>query len=97
MSFFEVNFEADISVYVKNSRGSMFYTFQQDGILMLRGRDTIHGQTKFKLVPTKSLLFQRLTETYHSKYHKMAASPKYIRSQMLADGFYIQQAVKLTS
>ena len=48
-------FQKEANIYVKNLRGSMFYTFQQDGILMLRGRDTIYGQTKLKLVPTKTI------------------------------------------
>ena len=87
-------FQSEANIYVESFCGSMFYTFRQDNILMLRGRDTIYGETKFKLVPTKTLLYSRLTETYHSKYHKMAASQIYIRSQMLADGFYIPQAVQ---
>ena len=87
-------FQSEAETYVKNFRGSMFNTFRLDNILMLRGRDTIYGKTEFKLVPTKTLLYNRLKETYHMKFHKMAASPIYIRSQMLADGFYIPQAVQ---
>ena len=48
-------FQSEASVYVQNFRGSMFYTFQEDGILMLKGRNTIYGETRFKLVPTKTL------------------------------------------
>ena len=87
-------FQSEAETYVKNFRGSMFYTFRRNNILMLRGRDTIYGTTEYKLVPTKTLLYHRMTETYHSKFHKMAASPVYIRAQMLADGFYVPQAVQ---
>ena len=76
-------FQSEASVYVQNFRGSMFYTFQEDGILMLKARNTIYGETRFKLVPTKTLLYDRLTQTYHQKYHKIAAYPVYIRSHML--------------
>ena len=54
-------FQSEAETYVKNFRGSMFYTFRQNNILMLRGRDTIYGKTEYKLVPTKTLLFHRLT------------------------------------
>ena len=60
-------FQNEANVYVQNFRGSMFYTLKQDGILMLRGRNTIYGETRFKLVPTKTLLYDRLTENYHLK------------------------------
>jgi hypothetical protein len=90
-------YQKEASTYIKNFRGNMFYTFQQENILMLKGRDTIHGETKYKLVPTKSLLYDRITETYHAKYHRMAGSPVYIRAQMLSDGYYVPHVVKRLS
>ena len=72
----------------------MFHTFVKNGVLMLKGRDTVYGETLFKLVPTKTLLYDRLMETYHAKFHRVAGSPLYIRSQLLNDGFYVPRAVK---
>ena len=87
-------FQSEAETYVNNFRGSMFYTFRENNILMLRGRDTSYGKTVFKLVPTKTMLYQRLTETYHRKFHHIAASPVYIRAQLLSDGFYVPAAVQ---
>ena len=90
-------FQQEASVYIKNFRGNMFQTFKQDNILMLKGRYMVHGETKYKLVPTKSLLYDRLTETYYAKYHRIAGSPVYNRAQMLTDGYYVPHAVKRLS
>ena len=75
----------------------MFHTVVRNGVLTLKGRDTVYGETLFKLVPTKTLLYDRLLETYHARFHRVAGSPIYIRSQLLNDGFYVPRAVKRLS
>ena len=60
---------------------------------MVKGRTTYIGPTEYKLVPPHSILYRRLAETFHRKYHTFG-SPVYIRAQLLENGYYLPQIVK---
>jgi hypothetical protein len=79
--------------YIQNFRGNGFYTLKKEDILIVKGRDTFNGTTEFNLVPPHTMLYTRLAETFHQKYHSFA-SPVYIRTQLLDAGYYLPQVTK---
>ena len=60
----------------------------------VKGRNTYAGDTKYLLCPPKTLLYSKICQTFHEKYHHMAGSPAYIRSQLLDSGFYLPHVIK---
>ena len=58
--------------------------------MVVKGRETVNGATTFKFVPPNTLLYSRMTETFHSFGF---GSPVYIRTQILEAGFYMPQIV----
>ena len=60
----------------------------------VRGRSTYTGETKFLLCPPKTLLYTKICQTFHEKYHNISASSVYIRSQLLDNNYYLPHAVK---
>ena len=75
---------------IKRFRGNQFYRETIDGIVFVRGRNTVHGPTRLFLVPPDSLLRKRLLYSFHVKHHSKAV---YLRGQMLRAGFYITTAI----
>ena len=54
-----------------NFRGNGFYTLLQKGIIVVRGRETAYGAIIFKLVLPNTLLYSRMAETFHRKFHDL--------------------------
>ena len=86
-------FQKEGCQYVKTFRGCGFYIYERDDIMMVKGRNTFMGPTEYKLVPPHSILYRRLAETFHRKYHTFG-SPVYIRAQLLESGYCLPQIVK---
>ena len=59
----------------------------------MKGRETVDGSTTSKLAPPKTLLYSRMAETFHRKFHDFG-SPVYIRTQILESGYYMPGIVK---
>ena len=62
--------------------------------MVVKGRETEYGATLFKLVPPRTMLYTKIPETFHRKYHLIGGSPVYIRTQILKAGYYTPQIVK---
>ena len=77
--------------FIKKFSGDIYFKTYKDGVCVLRTRKTPNGYIYLKLVPPKSMLFHRLTTSYHRKYE---ASPQYIQAQLIRDGYYIPGVVK---
>ena len=60
--------------------------FMQKDIIVVKGKETADGATTLELVPPNTLLYSRLAETFHRKFHDFG-SPVYIRTQILEAGF----------
>ena len=94
VAFFK-EYQNEAETYVKHFRGNGFYTHKTaEGITIVKGRDTAHGSTWYHLVPPKTLLYSRIAETYHRKFHGIKASPVYIKTQILESGYYMPGILK---
>ena len=83
------------AVYVLSYKGNYFYTFKnQDGLVMVKGRNTYLGPTQYFLVPPKTKLYDSISRSFHRKFHFVCASPTYIRQQLLSAGYYLPSALK---
>ena len=91
--FFSVS-QQEAGSYVEKFRGNGFYTLKKEDIMFVKGRETEYGATVFKLVPPRTMLYTKIAETFHRKYHLLGGSPVYIRTQILEVGYYMPQIVK---
>ena len=80
-------YQKQVDNYIQSFQGSGFYTWKADEVTYVRGRDTYVGETKYLLCPPKTLLYSKICQTFHEKYHQISASPAYIRSQLLTVRF----------
>ena len=72
--------------YVEKFRGNGFYTLKKEDIVFVKGRETEYCATVFKLVPPSTMLYTKIAETFHRKYHLLGGSPVYIRTQCSLQG-----------
>ena len=77
--------------FIKKFSGDIYHKTWIDGVCVMRSRKTPNGYLYMKLVPPKSLLYNRITKFYHRKYE---ASVQYIQTQLIKDGYYCPGAVK---
>ena len=77
--------------YLSKFDGGSYYKTTKDGIITLMGRKTPTGQTMMKLIPTNTLLYNRISRSFHEKYEM---SPQYVQCQMIKNGFYLPAAIK---
>ena len=70
------------------------YTLKKENIMYVKGRETENGATVFKLVPPSTMLYTKIAETFHKKYHIIGGSPVYIRTKILEAGYYMPQIVQ---
>lgn len=77
--------------YIKSFNGGQYYKTEEGGITVLKGRRTILGDTIMKLVPPDTLLYNRISTSYHTKYE---LSPQFINTQLIKDGYYCPGIVK---
>ena len=75
---------------IKKFKGNEFYIEEIEGVIFVRGRKTIFGDTRLFLVPPDTLLRDRLLYSYHIKQHSKSV---YLRGQLLRDGYYVTTAV----
>ena len=66
--------------FIRKFQGNIFYKEIENEIVVLKGRKTIDGKQTMKLVPPKTMLYNKLTSSYHRKYHM---SPAFIATQMI--------------
>lgn len=78
--------------YVKRFQGHIYTKTEEDGLVVLRGRKTPKGKTSMKLVPKDTLLFQRITHTYHSQHKYDSAEA--VSTQLIKDGYYVPGLVQ---
>ena len=96
LKIFEL-FQAESVDWCKTFRGNGFYTItDNNGITTVMGRKTYSAPDglKLRLVPPKNILYKRITDTYHQKFHGMQGSPIYIRAQIQRDGYYLPSLIK---
>ena len=96
LKIFEL-FQAESIDWCNTFRGNGFYTItDNNGIITVVGRKTYAAPEglKLRLVPPKNILYKRITDTYHQKFHGMQGSPVYIRAQIQRDGYYLPSLIK---
>ena len=79
------HFQSKEKDFVEKFKGDIYYKTEIDGVAVLKGRKTPRGETVMKIVPPNTLLYNRITRTYHERYEQ---SPQYIQAQMIKDGYY---------
>ena len=77
-SAFFIECKKKAAANVENFRGNGFYTLKKENIMYVKGRETDNGATVFKLVPLSTMLYTKIAETFHKKYHIIGGSPVYI-------------------
>ena len=77
--------------YLSKFDGGPYHKTTIDGVITLMGRKTPTGQTMMKLIPTNTLLYNRISRSFHERYE---LSPQYIQCQMIKSGFYLPAAIK---
>ena len=90
-------FQTEAQDYCSKFKGNGFHTIMDnEGIVKVVGRKTYAAPAgvQFKLVPPRSILYKRITDTYHQKFHGMQGSPVYIRAQIQRDGYYLPSLIK---
>ena len=90
-------YQGEATEYVSNFKGNGFSTISDsDGIISVIGRKTYAAPSgiKLRLVPPHNLLYKRITETFHQKYHSIKASPVFIRAQIQRAGYYVPSLLK---
>ena len=90
-------YQAEAHQYVCNFKGNGFNTIiDGDGVTSVIGRKTYAAPSgiQLRLVPPKTLLYKRITDTFHQKYHSMQASPVFIRAQIQRAGYYVPSLLK---
>ena len=85
-------YQESVASYIKSFRGSKYYTSIIKGVTYVTGRKIQGRAQMMKLVPPKTDLYRRITETFHRKYH--CFGPNYIRAQLQINGFYVPSAMK---
>ena len=85
-------YQQSVDTYIKAFKGSPYYTTVTDGVTYVTGRKIEGRETKLKLVPPGTLLYKRITECFHQKYHYFG--PNYIRAQLQLNHYYVPSAVK---
>ena len=93
MDFVSLGLRLEVQILVSLLTGCGFYCVKKDGITIVKGGDTVYSVTELKLVPPKTLLYKRIAESYHRKYH-FIQSASYIRAAILADNLYMPQIQK---
>ena len=90
-------YQGEATEYISNFKGNGFYTTSDNnGIISVIGRKTFAAPSgvTLRLVPPHNLLYKRITETYHQKFHGMQASPVFIRAQIQRAGYYVPSLLK---
>ena len=78
--------------YCKKFQGHIYTKTEEDGLIILRGRKTPRGKTSMKLVPKNSILYQRITHTYHNMHRYDSAEA--VSTQLIKDGYYVPGLVQ---
>ena len=79
-----------VKKYLKSFKGNEFYVKEVDGVHYVRGRNTVSGVTQLLLVPPHTLLYDRISSTFHKKTHRKGI---YVRGQLLRSGYYLPSAL----
>ena len=63
-----------------------------EGVTYVTARK-VEGQPKLmRLVPPHTILYKRITSSYHAKFHVFG--PNYIKAQLMLDGYWVPAALK---
>ena len=85
-------FQRSVKDYIRRFRGSPYYLSEIEGVTCVTARK-VEGQPKImRLVPPHTILYKRITSSYHAKFHVFG--PNYIKAQLMLDGYWVPAALK---